>query len=445
MTFLWSAGAASGSLKRRVETLARSPFLRSVAMVATGTAAAQAITLTFYPLITRIYGPEALGALGVFMSAVAILTPVAAFAYPTAIVLPKPDTDAKGLMRLAVIVASAAAAVVAILLVVFSEKIVALFELRQIAPFILLLPLVMLFTAMQDVMQQWLIRRKQFFLTAKVAVLQALFLNGARAGLGLIHPFASTLIVISAAGYVLYAAMLAAGGRWAGAFRNVGSPDAPVKRLGALAREYRDFPLYRAPQDLLNALSHGLPVILLASFYGARVVGFYTLAVSILAAPGTLIGNAVGNVLYPRLAEAAHKSEDLRRLVLLPTSALFAVGILPFGTIMLVGPWLFIVIFGVEWRDAGEYARWLSLWILCGFANVPSVRAVPVIARQRAFLLFGAASAVARTSSVAFAYLLGFSELAAVILISVSGSVLNLFLVYMVDRAILQFQAGSVK
>ncbi|UCZ56541.1 hypothetical protein LGV61_12545 [Desulfurispirillum indicum] len=38
--------------------LYNSKFIRNVAIVASGTAAAQAITMAFAPIITRIYGPE---------------------------------------------------------------------------------------------------------------------------------------------------------------------------------------------------------------------------------------------------------------------------------------------------------------------------------------------------------------------------------------------------
>ena len=73
----------------RFKQLGQSKFVRNVAIVATGTAGAQAITMAFAPIITRIYGPEAFGLLGTFMAILAVLTPVAALTYPIAIVLPR--------------------------------------------------------------------------------------------------------------------------------------------------------------------------------------------------------------------------------------------------------------------------------------------------------------------------------------------------------------------
>src|SRR5690606_1762083 len=74
--------------------------------------------------------------------------------------------------------------------------------------------------------------------------------------------------------------------------------------LLALARRYRDFPLFRAPQLLLNSASLGLPVVLLAAFFGPSVAGQYSLAWSLLFAPVLLAGRAVSSVLYPKITSA---------------------------------------------------------------------------------------------------------------------------------------------
>ena len=81
----------------KIASLSKSKFVRNVATVATGTAGAQAISIAFSPIITRLYGPDSFGLLGVFMALVAVLAPLAALTYPIAIVLPKEDSDARAL------------------------------------------------------------------------------------------------------------------------------------------------------------------------------------------------------------------------------------------------------------------------------------------------------------------------------------------------------------
>jgi O-antigen/teichoic acid export membrane protein len=100
LTDLIAAAISPGRAQRFLKNSYRSKFVRNVAVVASGTAASQAIAIAFSPLITRLYGPDAFGILGAFLAIVSVLTPIAALSYPIAIVLPKEDVDARGLARL---------------------------------------------------------------------------------------------------------------------------------------------------------------------------------------------------------------------------------------------------------------------------------------------------------------------------------------------------------
>lgn len=54
--------------KHRLQELLSGNLVRSVAIVATGTAGAQTIGLVFVPFITRTYGPEVYGEFGAFLA-----------------------------------------------------------------------------------------------------------------------------------------------------------------------------------------------------------------------------------------------------------------------------------------------------------------------------------------------------------------------------------------
>ncbi|HAQ72765.1 MAG TPA: polysaccharide biosynthesis protein, partial [Pseudomonas sp.] len=94
-----ASGSSMERLKEALRGGMRSKLLRNILTVVSGTAGAQAITMAFMPVITRIYGPEAYGVLGTFLSVTLMLVPIAALTYPIAIVLPKRDGDARGLVR----------------------------------------------------------------------------------------------------------------------------------------------------------------------------------------------------------------------------------------------------------------------------------------------------------------------------------------------------------
>ncbi|MDF1593773.1 MAG: lipopolysaccharide biosynthesis protein [Desulfobacterales bacterium] len=403
---------------------AKSKFARDVAIVASGTAVAQAITMVFAPIVTRLYGPEAFGLYGVFMAVVAVLTPIAALTYPIAVVLPEEDSDAKGLAHLSLLTASGVALLLVAVIWFSGEWFLGLFGAKTIAPFGLLLPLALFFAAGTQVGQHWLIRKKRFAITARIAAAQALVINTAKVGVGWFHPVGAVLIVLATFGGAVHSLML-----WVGSMRaNPGpaSKDTPGKSpysLGKLATKYYDFPLYRAPQVFMNAVSQSIPVLMLAGFFSPAAAGFYTIGRTVLGMPSQLIAKSVGDVFYPRISEAAHKGENLVHLILQATGGLALTGVAPFMLVVLFGPWLFGFVFGAEWAMAGSYARWLAFFFFFNYINRPSVAAVPVLGIQKGLLIYELFS----TGSKAVAFLVGFyvfsSDIVAVALFALIGSI----------------------
>src|SRR5699024_11373617 len=62
------------------------------------------------------------------------------------------------------------------------------------------------------------------------------------------------------------------------------------------AKKHYDFPLYRAPEELISTLSQNLPVLLLTSFFGPAAAGFYSIGRTVLSMPSRLIGKAIGEI-----------------------------------------------------------------------------------------------------------------------------------------------------
>ena len=81
-------------LFQRYGFLRQGSVARDAAILGIGAAISQAINVAFYPLITRIYPPEALGVLAVFTAVASALTPLATLSLHLAINLPKSDDTA---------------------------------------------------------------------------------------------------------------------------------------------------------------------------------------------------------------------------------------------------------------------------------------------------------------------------------------------------------------
>lgn len=410
-------------------------FVRNVVAVASGTAAAQAITLAFTPFITRLYGPEIFGLQGLFMSVVTLLATVAALSYPLAIVLPKNNVDAFGLAKLSICIGIGMALLTAIALTFFGDDLFNLLNAEAISSYAFLIPVAMFVSVLSTVVSQWLIRKKAFSLTARYVVFTSLLLNSVKTGMGVIYPTAMVLIVTNLVGTVIGAALTYLGWRRLSPKQRLKneSSDLPAT-LMQLANRYKDFPFFRTPQNLINTFSESLPVILLSVYFGTSAAGQYTLAISALGVPTALIGGSVMSVFYPRINEALHKGENVSALIIRATAGMAATGALPFLVIMITGPFLFEFVFGEVWRVAGTYAQWLSIWLFLQCINKPSVSAIPALGLQGGLLIYEVFS----TGTKILALWIGFAHyhdaLIAVALFSLFGSVAYIWLIFWVIR-----------
>ncbi len=74
----------------------------------------------------------------------------------------------------------------------------------------------------------------------------------------------------------------------------------------------RSFAKYNLPSNLLNSASANLPTTLMALFFSESAVGLFTMARNIIYIPTTLSGQALGQVFYPKAAQAYREGKGLQ-------------------------------------------------------------------------------------------------------------------------------------
>lgn len=412
--------------------ISQSKFIRNILLVVSGTAGAQAITFLFYPLITRLYDPESFGVLGTFTAITAVVMPIAALTYPIAIVLPKNDNNAKRIAKLSIYISLFISIVLSILIILFGKKAAEVFGIASISAFLILIPISMFFDALKQVIQQWLIRKKQFKVIARISVSQSLIVNACKAGGGLIYPSGVVLIVLTVLGNAIFAIQL-----WLGSLKWSNKNDAfSLKHIKnnnfkKIAVIHRDFPFYRAPETVVYFFSESVVVIALAYFYNTTVVGSFTLARLAMMAPTGLLGKAVNDVFYPKAVELYSDKNRLRNLYIKSTLGILFVAGLPFLLIIIAGPTIFEIVFGKEWFIAGEYARWVSIWMVFSLTARPAIALFPVLNVQRLFLLSQALFLILKATSLLVANELIGTALSLVALYSLASALSFIALIFL--------------
>ena len=398
----------------------KSEFMKRIFALASGTVAAQIVALIFAPIITRIFGPEIFGLQGIFLSLVTLLSPLAAMRYPMAIVVADNDIEANTLARLSLLIAFGFSLFLWLALFLGGTGLARLVGVERLGLLIYLLPVAIFSVALQETVTYQALRLGAFRVMGIVEVTQAVVINSIKVLLGVAAPIASTLLSITALSSAIKAGMLIV------SISNKGSKSVDFSRtkILRLLKTHSDFPRFRVASDVLNAAAHSVPIILLGLLYSPTVAGLYALTRSVLNIPFTLIGNSVGNALYARYGDLSKGNEPLFPLMIKSSLALSMFAPCIIGGSMFA-PRIFSLVFGAEWEMAGEYAKWVSVWISVGIICIPAIRVAPYVNAQRAMLLLSVASLIVRVSVVFLGYKMHGTALASIAYFSIASAILN--------------------
>lgn len=421
------------NIKNIVLHLKCSAFVKNMLIVMSGAAIAQIIGFALTPLLSRLFTPSDFGVLGSFNSIVGIIAAGITLEYTQAIILQKEKSDAVHLFVISCLCTIA----VSFLLLLFCF--VAPNVIQDFMKTSSTLILVMLFIAtitagINSALQAWCIWAKAFNQTSTSQVMRSLSANGIQLGFGYFRCGAPGLIIGSVIADLIASLNL---------FRVI-YPDILAfwnrlhwSKIKILAKEYRDFPMYAATQNIVTTLSQGLPVLLLTNFFGLAIAGAYAFGVRILQAPMGLILRALRQVLLQKAGEIQYSGGRLMPLYIKITGGLFLLTFFPSLIFFVWAPQIFNFVFGVQWYTAGEFARSLILWLCVAFCNLPAVLFAQIIRIQRTVLFYDLFMLAGRATVLILGGIY-FSASITIMLFSIFGALMNLFLIIIVGYKVMK-------
>lgn len=366
-------------------------FLKQASSLGGGTIAAQLITLAISPVITRMFTPDEFGIYSLFHSIVVTLSYLATASYEYAIVLPKEERKGNQLFKTALIISLLFTLLCYLGLYVTAPYLSSEFALS--IPFLLLLPLGILFYSGYKTYMYWSIRKEYYYSIAWSKITMSGGTGIFQLGFGVIGLTGIGLF----AGYVI--------GRFAAVcvmfFSNFNEYTKLLKSwqykpAKKVALEYIDHPKYVLTSSLLSTGSIELPVFLIGYLFGSEELGFYGLAFRVLMAPVTLVSVSVGHVFFQRFAKRKNSRLPLAEYLLKLWKILLAVSVVPFTIIFIYSEPVFTLLFGDEWLIAGTIGSVLAPMLLFSFITTPTSKALLVLEKQKALPIFSTASVIVR-------------------------------------------------
>ena len=408
-----------------------SAFFKNVFLVMSGTAVAQLIGFALTPIISRLFDPADFGIFGSFNAVLTVIVAVATLQYSQALMLPKKDEDAINIFFVSCISVGLVSILCLLVLAIAPSFFLGIMKTENVWLPILLV-LAVLVAGLNQSLQAWCIRRKAFRHIASSQIIRTTSACGSQIGLGFFKSGGSGLVIGAvfaniAASLNLFKVM------WADL--KFLWPVVRKSRMIMMAKEYRDFPIYSATQNMMNALMQGLPVLLLSYFYGITIAGAYAFGMRVIQLPFNFILSSFRQVFFQKASEAHNQKQNLWPLFLKTTLGLAVVS-LPLSILFFFGaPGLFAWVFGEQWQVAGEYAGWLALWLMVGFCIAPSVLLARILRKQKQLLIYEFVHLTLSANSLIIGGLY-FKAHTTVILFSVVGMLANSTLIVWASCAI---------
>lgn len=342
----------------------RSEFSRNVLTLMTGTAFAQAIPILMSPILTRIFTPEEFGVFSIYMSVVFIIASFSCGKYELAIMLPKKKKDSLHLVVLSIIMCSLVSIISIFPFTMYHSQIANFLKSEAVGNYLYFAPLSIFFIGCYQSLFYYYSRQRAY----KQISISKIYQAGSMAGINL-----STGITLGGAGSLVFAQIIS---QLIGITNLIKQPfkklfhlqqNLTYKNLLSVAFEYKKFPLFFSFSYGLNTLAGNLTPFILAISFDLKLAGYYLIVQRAIVGPISIIAKSIGDVFFQK---ASHQ-KDCRKLYLVVSGGLFAIGLIPTIIIFFFSDMLFAFFFGEEWRPAGEIAQILIAMFFLSFTTTP--------------------------------------------------------------------------
>ena len=406
--------------------LPRSKFARNATILSVGTLLGQGLAVIAAPLLTRLYDPTDFGALAIFVSILSVLAVIVSLKYQLAVTLPLEDSMAINIVALATIIVFFITLLTSLCLFFLGDEIVRLLNMPALKPYLWLIPLSLFGVGIYQVLTYWAIRREDFNRIARTKISQGVGMVSTQIIVGLIFkgPVGLLLgdVVGRASGGGTLATLL-----WKNDRELL--KEITIKRMREQGRRYKNFPLISSLSGLINSTGLQVAPIMLASFYSATVVGWFSLTQRVIGIPMRFIGLSVENVFVSETARLSRENPvELKELYLTQAKKLALFGGVPIFLLGLCSPLFFGFIFGSSWYEAGRYAQILSVMFAIQFVVVPLSQTLNILEHQTLQLIWDSGRLLLVASSIALCAVLHYSSFVVVFVYSVAMSLSYLLL-----------------
>jgi O-antigen/teichoic acid export membrane protein len=161
-----------------------------------------------------------------------------------------------------------------------------------------------------------------------------------------------------------------------------------MSEIKRLAKRYQDFPKFSMWAVFANSLAYNLTNILISIYYSIATLGFFSLAQRILGMPTKLIGSSIGQVYFQQATIEKRQTGIAVNTFNKTIKKLLILSVVIFTPLFFILPNAFEIIFGQEWRIAGEYSQIILPFIAGQFIAAALSKTNSIFEKQKISFLW---------------------------------------------------------
>lgn len=341
------------------------PLLKGIVILGSGTVISQVLGIIFVPIITRIYPPAIYGTLAVFSSLLSILIVGSSLRYELTIPITEKDDDAEYLLILSFSVVCVLTIVLFVIMTFFGNSLAGTFHFEFISPYYWLFCIGFFGISVYQILTYWTLRSKDYILITRTRIAQSISGSVSKIILGILSfgsfgliggEMIGRMVGISTLGKTIIPRL------WL-VIRNF-----DIQRMRYLAIKFKQFPTFSLPSSFINEISLQVPTLFISGIFGFQTVGLYSMCYSMLVLPVSFVSGSIAQVFFSESSELfRQKSDKMLTLYLQTTKKLFLFGAPLILAGAVVFPYLFPIVFGSAWQDAGMFSLPLSMMVIAQF------------------------------------------------------------------------------
>lgn len=328
-------------------------FFKSFLNLAMGSFIAQLIVVLLSPIVTRVYSVTDMGVYALVLTVISLFGSVINGKFDMALVTSKDDEDIPTLIILSFLFSLIFSTLISIFLylyLLYSGK-----ALGNNLVSVLLICFLLLLTGITNILISYNNRKKEYKMISMMFVIRTTFQNVFLVVFGFLN-FGIIGMILSQ----ILGISLGINTQYKSIKNDRLDYKCDLKKLKSIFLKYKEYPKYSLIANLTNNLSYSMVNIFISIFYGMEMLGYYSLTYRILVLPLSLISANVSKVYFREATEEYHEKGIFKETLFNTSKFLLIFSIPMFIVLVLFAPFLFKVVFGVDWLVSGYYAQILS-------------------------------------------------------------------------------------